>query len=72
MRNLRGSGSMRQRRPGVWEVRVAVGRDPVSGRSRYRSLTVHGDRAVAQTARERWAADAAEVRSEAGLGRGSP
>ena len=27
---------MRQRRPGVWEVRVAVGRDPVSGRSRYR------------------------------------
>ena len=54
---------MRQRRPGVWEVRVAVGRDPVSGRSRYRSLTVHGDREVAQTARERWAAKAELVRS---------
>ena len=63
MRNLRGGGSMRQRRPGVWEVRVAVGRDPVSGRSRYRSLTVHGDREVAQTARERWAAKAELVRS---------
>lgn len=37
----------------VWEVRVAVGRDPVSGRSRYRSLTVHGDREGAQAARER-------------------
>lgn len=48
MRNLRGSGSMRQRRPGV---------------SRYRSLTVHGDRAVAQTARERRAAKAELVRS---------
>ncbi len=63
MRNLRGGGSMRQRRPGVWEVRVAVGRDPVSGRSRYRSLTVHGDREAAQTARERWAAKAELVRS---------
>ena len=54
---------MRQRRPGVWEVRLAVGRDPVSGRSRYRSLAVHGDRAVAQTARDRWAAKAELVRS---------
>ncbi len=48
MRRKRGGGSMRQRRPGVWEVRVAVGRDPVSGRSQYRSLTVHGDREGAQ------------------------
>ena len=40
MRDARGGGSMRQRRPEVWEVRVAVGPDPVSGRSRYRSLTV--------------------------------
>ena len=54
---------MRQRRPGVWEVRVAVGPDPVSGRSRYRSLTVHGDRESAQAARERWAAKAELVRS---------
>src|SRR5664280_2004471 len=63
MRDARGSGSMRQRRPGVWEVRVAVGPDPVSGRSRYRSLTVHGDRDAAQAARARWAATAELVRS---------
>ena len=54
---------MRQRPPGVWEVRVAVGRDPVSGRSQYRSLTVHGDREGAPAARERWAAKAELVRS---------
>ena len=35
MRDARGGGSLRQRRPGEWEVRVAVGQDPVSGRSRY-------------------------------------
>ena len=39
-------------------MRVAIGPDPVSGRSRYRSLTVHGDREAAQAARERWAAKA--------------
>ena len=44
-------------------MRVAVGPDPVSGRSRYRSLTVHGDRDAAQSARERWAAKAELVRS---------
>jgi hypothetical protein len=47
----------------VWEVRVAVGPDPVSGRSRYRSLTVRGDRESAQEARQRWAAKAELVRS---------
>jgi len=54
---------MRQRRPQVWEVRVALGPDPVSGLTRYRSLTVHGDREVAQAARERWAAKAELIRS---------
>jgi integrase len=39
-----------------------LGADPVSGRSRVRSLTVHGDREVAEAARDRWAADAALVR----------
>src|SRR5664279_5677941 len=63
MRDARGGGSMRQRRPGVWEVRVAISPDPVSGRSRYRSLTVHGGRESAQAARERWAAKAELVRS---------
>ena len=46
-----------------WEVRVAVGPDPVSGRSRYRSVTVLGDRESAQAARQRWAAKADLVRS---------
>ncbi len=34
---------MRERRPGVWEVRVVVANDQVSGRSVQRSFTVHGD-----------------------------
>lgn len=54
---------MRERRAGVWEVRVALGPDLVSGRSRYRSVTVHGDRAAAEAARARWAAKAELVRS---------
>ena len=62
MRDARGSGSLRQRRPGVWEVRVAVGPDPVSGRPRYRSLTVHGNRQSAQATRQRWAAKAELLR----------
>jgi hypothetical protein len=47
----------------VWEVRVALGPDPVSGRTRVRSVTVHGDRETAQAARERWAASAELLRS---------
>jgi integrase len=38
----RGSGTQRQRRPGVWEVRVPTAPDPVTGRRRQRSVTVHG------------------------------
>lgn len=34
---------MRERRPGVWEIRVVVGNVPVTGRSVQRSFTVHGD-----------------------------
>src|SRR5664279_1230172 len=60
---VRGGGSLRRRRPGVWEVRVALGPDPVSGRARVRSVTVHGDRETAQAARERWAASAELLRS---------
>lgn len=58
-----GAGSLRQRRPGVWEVRVALGPDLVSGRSAVRSVTVHGDRQAAEHARQSWAAQAALVRS---------
>ena len=55
---------MRQRGPGVWEVRVALGPDPVTGRSGVRSFTVHGDRQAAEHARERWAAKAELVREK--------
>jgi len=41
----------------------ALGPDPVSGRSRVRSFTVHGDRETAQATRERWAATAELMRS---------
>jgi integrase len=34
---------MRERRPEVWEIRVVVANDLVSGRSVQRSFTVHGD-----------------------------
>jgi integrase len=47
----------------VWEVRVALGPDLVSGRTAVRSLTVHGDRQAAEDARARWAAQAELVRS---------
>ena len=40
-----------------------MGPDPVSGRTRVRSVTVHGDRETAQAARERWAASAELLRS---------
>jgi len=49
---VRGGGSLRRRRPGVWEVRVALGPDPVSGRTLVRSVTVHGDRETAQAAKQ--------------------
>lgn len=42
-RTKRGTGSIRQRAPGVWEIRVVVGFDPVHGRSVQRSFAVHGD-----------------------------
>lgn len=62
MGTIRGAGSLRQRRPGVWEVRVALGPDPVTGRSRVRSITVHGDRDAAQSERQHWAATAELLR----------
>src|SRR5918911_2565308 len=67
MRSARGAGSVRQRRPGVWEVRVALGPDPVSGVSRRRSITVHGDEAVAEEARRRCAEEADRLRARYGL-----
>ena len=42
---------MRERRPGVWEIRVVVGNDPVTGASKQRSFSVYGDEEVARERR---------------------
>jgi hypothetical protein len=52
-----GTASMRERRPGVWEVRVAVGFDPVRARSVQRSFTVHGDEESVRRRRDELVAD---------------
>lgn len=36
------TGSIRERRPGVWELRIGAGRDPATGRYRQLHRTVHG------------------------------
>jgi len=50
-RTKRGTGSIRERTPGVWEIRVVVGFDPVHVRSVQRSFTVHGDEEAAEQRR---------------------
>jgi hypothetical protein len=50
-RSKRGTGSLRERSPGVWEIRVVVGFDPGNGRSCQRSFSVHGDAEYAQRRR---------------------
>jgi integrase len=51
VRARRGSGSVRQRWPGVWEIRVVVANDEVTGRSTQRSSTVRGDAALVEARR---------------------
>lgn len=43
-------GSLRQRGPNTWQVRVSAGRDPATGQYRYVSRTVEGGKRVAQKA----------------------
>jgi integrase len=43
-------GGLRERSPGVWEVRVERGRDPVTGRRLQKSRTVRGGKREAQRA----------------------
>jgi integrase len=50
-RAKRGTGTIRERLPGVWEIRVVVGFDPVHARSVQRSVTVHGDAEFAERRR---------------------
>ena len=42
------SGSLREKSPGVWEIRVALGRDPLTGSYRTVSRIVHGGKRKAQ------------------------
>ena len=61
----RPAGSLRQRRPGVWEIRVYLGDDPVSGDPRQRSVTVHGDLADVEQQRALLAQQAEQLRARA-------
>jgi hypothetical protein len=57
------TGTIRQRRPDVWEVRVCIGADPVSGQPVQRSVTVHGNLAEAERRRALLAAQAEQLRA---------
>ncbi len=65
MAAMRGSGTKRERRPGVWEIRVAAGADPVTGRTLQRSVTFYGDEGAAERYRGELAAEYAARRSVA-------
>lgn len=51
-----GIGTIEKRGPNTWRIRLAIGRDPVTGKYRQKSRTVHGTKADACRAREelRW------------------
>jgi integrase len=63
MTAARGTGTKRERRPGVWEIRVAAGTDPVTGRTIQRSVTFHGTETDADTYRVELAGEYAARRS---------
>jgi integrase len=58
-----GQGTLREKRPGVFEIRVAVGVDPVSGRTVQRSFWFHGALEDAVERRRELAGQFAEYRS---------
>jgi integrase len=64
-----GQGSLRERRPGVFEIRIAVGVDPVSGRTVQRSFWFHGALEDAEERRSELAKQFAEYRA---VGRAAP
>jgi integrase len=51
-------GGLRPKAPGVWEIRVEAGRDPVTGRRRQVSRSVHGTKRQAEAALNTLVADA--------------
>ncbi len=58
-----GTGTMRERSPGTWEIRVAVGVDSVSGRTVQRSFAFRGCAEEAEVRRKELAAEWAERRA---------
>lgn len=66
MATSRGTGSLRQRRPGVWEIRVAVGTDPVTGRTLQRSVMFRGEAVDPEAYRRQLADEYAQRRAAAG------
>ena len=58
-----GQGSLRERRPGVFEIRIAIGVDPVSGRTVQRSFWFHGAMEDAVERQRELAAQFAEYRA---------
>jgi integrase len=54
---------MRERKAGVWELRVHLGRDPLTGKVRQRSQTFHGGKRAAQQALAELVASSAEMRA---------
>ncbi|MGV8830324.1 MAG: hypothetical protein ACWA6U_18660, partial [Breznakibacter sp.] len=63
MTAIKGQGTLPERRPGVWEIRVAAGTDPVTGRTIQRSVTFHGDAADAEHTRRELTAEYTARRS---------
>lgn len=47
-----GAGSIEKRGPNTWRVRLALGKDPITGKYRQKSRTVHGTKADAVRARD--------------------
>jgi len=58
MERLLMRGTVRERQPGVWEIRVYVGRDPVTNTPRQVSRTVRGGKRAAQAKAAELVADA--------------
>ena len=61
----KGTGSLRERRPGVWEIRVAAGTDAVTGRTLQRSIGFRGSAQEAERYRRELAGEYAERRGAA-------
>jgi integrase len=52
------AGSVRERRPGVWELRAYLGRDPLTGKKRYGSRVVKATgKRDAQAQCDRWSVE---------------